>query len=87
MVLFTKDIMDTDKPITGVNIKPVRFIGGPTNHGRTGNIKVYWYQQISVAVITTVGVPVDENFSGNLMKSRKLVIHMECDEMHTGWCH
>ena len=29
VVLFTKENMDSDKPVPVVNIPPVRFIGGP----------------------------------------------------------
>ena len=42
-----------------VNIPPVRFIGGPTNQLRTGNIQGDWDTDISVAVIITLGVPAD----------------------------
>ena len=58
MVLFTKDNMDADKPITLVILPPVRFIGGPISQGRKGSIQVSWYLETSVSVITPVGIPV-----------------------------
>ena len=60
MVLFTKGNMDIDKPVPVVILGPVRFIGGPTWQVRTGIIKGSWYPEISVTVITTVGIPVEE---------------------------
>ena len=36
------------------------FVGGYKNKVRTGNIQVSWYSEISVYVVTAVGVPVDE---------------------------
>ena len=60
MVLFTKDNMDADKHIPVVNIPPVRFLGGPSKQVRTGNIQGAWYTYILVAVIMSVGVPVEE---------------------------
>ena len=36
VVIFTKDNMDADKPVQVVNIPPVRFIGGPSKHGKNG---------------------------------------------------
>ena len=37
--LFTKDIMDEDKPVPVVNIALARFMHGPKKQGRTVNIK------------------------------------------------
>ena len=61
MVLFTKDIMDTDKHIQVVNLPPMRFIGIVTKQVRTGNIQGAWDTEILVDVITTMGVPVEED--------------------------
>ena len=58
LVLFTKENMGVDKPVPVVNIPPMRFIGNPTRQGRTGSIQVTQDPEISVAVITMVGVPV-----------------------------
>ena len=79
MVLFTKENMYIDKPIPVVNIPNVRFIGGPTRQGRTGGIQGGWDPERSVAVINTVGVPVEEALADILMKARNVVINMECD--------
>ena len=38
VVLFTKDNIDSDKPVLVVNLPPVRFIGDPIRQGRTGSI-------------------------------------------------
>ena len=76
MVLFTKDNMGADKPVPVVILPPVRFIGGPTRQGRTGSIHVYWDPERSVSVITTVGIPVEEDLDDIGMKTRNLVIHM-----------
>ena len=79
VVLFTKDIMDADKPATVVSIPPVRFIFGPKNQGRTGNIKVVWDIERYVSVITTVGVIVEKYLVGIGMSPIHVVIHMEFD--------
>ena len=50
--------MDADKPGPVVNLPPVKFIGGPTKQGITGNVQGAYYTEISVALIATVGVPV-----------------------------
>ena len=65
-----------------VNIPPVRFIGGPTNQLRTGNIQGDWDPDISVSVVTSVGVTVEEVLSDIGMNSRIALIHLEfdCDE-------
>ena len=52
MVLFTKQNMDGDKPVPVLNFPPVRFIGGPSNQERTGNIQGDWHPDISVSVVT-----------------------------------
>ena len=54
------------------------FIGGTTNKVRIGSIQEAWYTEILVAVITTVGVPVEETLAGIGIKSRKVLIYMEC---------
>ena len=79
MVLLTKEGMDADKPITVLNIPPLRFIGGTTRQVRTGNIQGAWYPEKSVSVITTVGVPVKEALDDIGMRYRNVVIHMDCD--------
>ena len=79
MVLFTKYNIDTYKPVPVVNIPPMRFIGGLTRQGRTVSIHGAWEPEISVAVITTVGVPVEEALDDIGMKSINVVINMECD--------
>ena len=68
--------MDADKPVPVVNLPPVKFIGINTNQGITGNIQGDWYPEISVAVITTVGIPVEEDLAYIGMKSRNVVISL-----------
>ena len=80
MVLFTKDNMDSYKPVTLVNIPPVRFIVVSTRKVITDSIQVSWDPEISVAVINTVVVPVEEALADIGMKSRNVVINMECDD-------
>ena len=79
MVISTKENMVSDKSVPVVIIPPVRFISGFKRQGRTGSIQGYWYPEISVAVITTVGITVEEALADIGMKTRNLVIHMECD--------
>ena len=69
--------MNEDKPDPVVNLPPMKFIGIPTNQGRTGNIQGACYSVISVSVITTVGVPVEGDLSHIVMKSINVVIHLE----------
>ena len=69
--------MDADKSVLVVNLTPVRFTCGPTRQGRTGSIQVAWYPERSVAVITMVGVPVEEDLNDIEMKTRIVVIHLE----------
>ena len=68
--------MDVDKPVPVVNIPPVKFIGITTNQGITVNIQEACYPEISVAVITTVGVPLEKDLADIGMKSRNVVIHL-----------
>ena len=60
--------MDADKPVTVLNLPPVRFIGGPSNQLIKGNIQGAWELYISVAVVTAVvvtgGGGVVENWNG-----------------------
>ena len=77
--IFTKEIVDADKPSPVVNIPPVRFIVGPIKQGRTCNIKGVCDLEISVSVISAVGIPVEEDLDDIGMKTRNVVIHMECD--------
>ena len=79
MVLFTKENMDVDKPVPVVILPPVRFIGAHTRQVITGSIQVSWDAEISVAVITTVGIIAEEALADIGMKTRNVVIHMECD--------
>ena len=76
MIIFTKYSMDADKPVTVINLPPVKFIGISTNQGRAVNNQEAWYPEISVAVITTVGVPVEEDLADIGMKSRNVVISL-----------
>ena len=71
--------MDTDKPVPVVILPPVRFIAGPRSQGITGIIQGYWDPEISVAIITTVGIPVKEALADIVMKTRNVVIHMKYD--------
>ena len=71
VVKFTKENMDADKLVPVVNILTVVFIGGPSNQVRTDNIHVAWGSSISVAVVTAVGVPIEEAFSDIGMNARR----------------
>ena len=51
----------------------------PHNAGRTGSIQGSSDPERSVAVITTVGIPVEGKLAGIGMETINLVIHMECD--------
>ena len=79
MVLFKKDHIDSDIPGPVVILPPVRFIGAPRRQGRTGIIQGSWDPEISLSVITTVWIPVEEALVDIGMKTKNLVIHMECD--------
>ena len=46
-----------------VNISSVMFIDDPTRQVITGIIQGYWYPEIQVAVIITLGVPVEEDLA------------------------
>ena len=76
MVIFTKENMDSDKPVPVVILPPVRFIGGTSNQVRTVNIKGAWDPDRSVAVVTAVGVPVQEELSDIGINSKRSVIHL-----------
>ena len=52
------------------------FIGGPTRQGITGSIKVDWDTEI-LAVITKVGVTVEEALDEIVMKSINVVFNIE----------
>ena len=60
VVLFTKKIMYAYKPVPVINLSPVRFIGSLTKQGIKENIQGAWYTERLVALISTVGVPVEE---------------------------
>ena len=77
MVLFTKEIMDADKPVLVVNLPPLSFLGGPTQQRITGSIQGYWDPERLVTVVTTVGVLVEEALADIGMNSRKVVVRME----------
>ena len=79
MVLFTKENIDADKPIPVVILPLVKFIGGTTMHGRTGIIKGSREPEISVDVITTVGITVEEALDDIGMKTINVVIRIEFD--------
>ena len=79
VLLFKKENMNTYKPVPVVILPPVRFIGGTTRQGITGIIQVSWYPEISVAVITTVWIPVEEDLADIGIKTINVVINMECD--------
>ena len=76
VVLFTKENTNAYKPVQVIIIPHVRFIGGTKSQGRTGSIQGSWDPKISVAVITTVGIPVEEDLADIGMKTRNVVIHM-----------
>ena len=79
LVLLKIESMYSDKSVPVANVPLVIFIGGPTNQRRTDNIQGAWDPEILVAVITMVGVLVEEALVDIVMKAKKLVIHMECD--------
>ena len=79
-VPFTKECMDADKTVPVVNIPPVRFIGGHSKKVKTGKIQGYLELEILVAVITTVGVPVEEALNDIGMKANKVVINIKYDD-------
>ena len=79
VVIFTKLNMDIDKPVPVVNLPPVMFICGISKQVRTGNIQGAWDPDRSVAVVTSVGVPVEEALSDIIMNSKRAVIRLECD--------
>ena len=58
----------------------VRFISVPSKQGRKGNIQGAWDPDRSMAVITAMGVLVEEVFSDIGMNSRRSVINLECDD-------
>ena len=58
VVIFTKESMDADEPVTVVNIPPVRYIRGPSKQGITGNMQGALDPDRSVAVVTSIGIPV-----------------------------
>ena len=79
VVLFTKESMDADELVPVVYLPTVRFIGGTTSQGRTGNIQGDWDPEILLLVIATVGVPWEKAFADIGMTYINIVIHMECD--------
>ena len=79
MVLLTKENMDPDKLVTVVNLPPVQFIGAPTRQVRKGSIQESWDPEMSVSMITMVGVTAEEALNDIGTNSRNVVINMECD--------
>ena len=79
MVLLTKYSTEANKHVTVVNLPLMRFIGGPKNLGITGNIKGAQDTERLVAMIITVGVPVEEDMDDIEIKSKDMVIHLECE--------
>ena len=71
--------MYADKPVPVVNLQPVRFIGNQSNQGRTGKINGEWDPDRSVVVVTSAGVPVEEEFLYIGINARISVINLECD--------
>ena len=71
--------MDAYKPVPVVNIPPMSFIGVPSKQGITGNIHGVWDPDRSVAVVTSVVVPVEESLPGIGVNSRRAVVNLECD--------
>ena len=71
--------MGADKTVSVLIPPPVRFICGPTRHGITGSIQGSGEPEISVSVIATVGIPVEEALADTGTETRNVVIHMECD--------
>ena len=56
--IFTKEILDPDKPILVENLPPFKLAGVPTNQARTGNILGDWDPYISSAVVIFVDISV-----------------------------
>ena len=79
MIIFKKENMGADKPVSVVILPPVRFIGGPTSKLITGIIKGSWDLERSLYVINMVGIPVEESLAYIVMKTINVVIHMVCD--------
>ena len=61
------------------NIISLKFAGGPTNQGRTGNMQGDWYPDRSLAVVTDVGVPVEEDLSNIIINTRRELVNLEYD--------
>ena len=57
----------------------MKFASGNTNQVITGNIQGVWDPDISVAVITAVGIPVEEVLLCIGMNDRRAVINLERD--------
>ena len=76
VVIITEENIDTYKIVAVVNLPLVRFISGPTKNGIRGNINGAWYPDISVAVVTALGVLVEEVLSDIGMNSSRSVIHL-----------
>ena len=51
--------MDSYKPIIVLEILPLRFVGGHTNHLIKGNIQGEWDPKISISVVPVRYVPVE----------------------------
>ena len=79
MAIFKIYNIDVDKPVPVVNLPPVRFIGGPTKQGITGNIRGDLYPYISVVVVADMCLLVKEALSDIGMDSCIVMIHLEFD--------
>ena len=73
--LFTKERLYADKPILVGNLPPFKSASGTTKQGRIGNIKRDWDTYRSLAVVTAVGILVEEALSDIGMNTRRAVIH------------
>ena len=75
--LFSKESLDADKPILVVNLPSLKFTRGTIKKVRTYNMCGGWYPDISVSVVVSVGVPVEEALLEIGMNSRRAVINLE----------
>ena len=79
MVLFKILNVDANNSVPVLNFPPVMFICIPTIKGITGSIKGAGYPEISLAVTTTMVVPVEEDLYEICMKYINVVVNMEFD--------
>ena len=81
VVIIIEVIMDTEKHIPVGTQIPFIFLGGPTNQGIIGIIQGSWYPEVSVSVITVMGVTVKYPLRDIGMIGRKKAVNLEfyCD--------